>query len=168
MSDTVKKSPQPRKNETLSKVKEKSTVRDLLQDLIKDKNAQLDSLKKETATLKSILKTYESEIKSLATPPPPPPKDVVKPKTGVNKPIIVSPQMYEFLGAYGVKDGELVSLASCVKFISTYIKEHSLFCENSNKDFATDDTLQKLFLESDGSKYTLTKLASYIKHHTTH
>jgi chromatin remodeling complex protein RSC6 len=149
-------------------------TKDLVDKLLEAPNKHLLELKQEILHLKSIIKTHDSELKNSK----PKTKRKVNPnrvRSGIDKPVPISEEMFKFLEPYGVKSGELVAMTTALKHISTYIKEHSLQNPEFRREIILDKSLQDLFSNSVEKRdpanpkseniYTYTRIMTYILRH---
>lgn len=158
---------------------ESQTMRERFETLIVSKQQTISSLRSEIQELRRMMKDHESMLKTASKTSrgrrvrdPDAPK---KKPSGFASPVVVSDQLYSFLSKYGVKRGEPVARTTVTKYITQYIREHSLQNPEYKREIVPDSTLKKLFgspLEhkvADDPKspmiYTYLKLQKYLTSH---
>lgn len=149
-------------------------TKELLDALLVSPTQHLDAIKGEITRIKLIIKTHDFELKH-SKPKVKKASNPNRVRSGIDKPVVVSKEMYTFLEQFGVKNGELVAMTTALKYITTYIREQSLQNPEFKREILLDDTLQKLFSNSvelrdpkdPESKrvYTYTRIMTYILRH---
>ena len=146
------------------------TVTERLEDLVKSRQAMIETLKREVVMLRKLIKDQQTELrqasklrKKKATNPDAKPR---KP-SGFAEPVVVSDQMYSFLSSFGVKKGTPIARTEITKHIIEYIKQKNLQNPERRREIVPDAVLSKLFgpaLEHrDPNDTTTPKVYSYLK-----
>jgi chromatin remodeling complex protein RSC6 len=146
------------------------SVVERLEDLVKSRQLLIESLKREVVGLRKLIKDHQAELKQAskgkkkkATNPDAKPR---KP-SGFAEPVIVSDQMYSFLGNFGVAKGTPIARTDITKHIIEYIKQHNLQNPERRREIVPDTVLSKLFGPAmehrDPNDTTSPKVYSYLK-----
>lgn len=146
------------------------TVVERLEELVKSRQALIETLKREVVTLRKLMKDQQAELKQAskgrkkkATNPDAKPR---KP-SGFAEPVVVSDHMYSFLSGFGVKKGTPIARTEITKHIINYIKQHNLQNPERRREIVPDTVLSKLFGPAmehrDPNDTTTPKVYSYLK-----
>lgn len=156
--------------ETTTVVETGPTVVERLEELVKSRQALIESLKREVVGLRKLIKDHQNELrqasksrkKKAANPDGKPRKP-----SGFAEPVVVSDHMYTFLAQFGVKKGTPIARTEITKHIIEYIKQHNLQNPERRREIVPDAVLSKLFgpaLEHrDPNDTTTPKVYSYLK-----
>jgi upstream activation factor subunit UAF30 len=154
------------------------TIKQRLEALIKTRQDQMNEMKKEIQELKKLQKDHEVELKNAS-------KNkkkkrvsedgVVRKPSGFASPVVVSDTLYNFLGQFGVKNGDPIARTDVTRYITTYISEHNLQNPEFRREIMPDSTLKALFgepieLKDKNDKtsplvYTYLQLQKYLSPH---
>lgn len=160
-------------DETVGTVGTETTVPSVverLEELVKSRQALIETLKREVVTLRKLMKDQQTELKQAskgrkkkATNPDAKPR---KP-SGFAEPVVVSDQMYSFLTGFGVKKGTPIARTEITKHIINYIKQHNLQNPERRREIVPDTVLSKLFGPAmehrDPNDTSSPKVYSYLK-----
>jgi chromatin remodeling complex protein RSC6 len=146
------------------------SVTERLEDLVRSRQAMIETLKREVVTLRKLIKDQQAELKlaskgrkKKATNPDAKPR---KP-SGFAEPVVVSDHMYSFLTGFGVKKGTPIARTDITKFIIEYIKKHNLQNPERRREIVPDTVLSKLFGPAmehrDPNDTSSPKVYSYLK-----
>lgn len=156
-----------------------SSVAQRIEELIKGRQEQLDGIKREIAGLKKLLRDYNHELKEASKrgKKKKVPRDNSKPRkpSGFAEPVVVSGDLYAFLGQFGVKKGSPVARTEVTKHVIEYIKQKNLQNPERRREIIPDQPLGKLFGpaferrdpedESSPMVYSYLKLQRYLTPH---
>lgn len=146
------------------------TVVERLEDLVKSRQALIETLKREVVGLRKLIKDHQNELrlasksrkKKVANPDAKPRKP-----SGFAEPVVVSDHMYTFLAQFGVKKGTPIARTEITKHIIEYIKQHNLQNPERRREIVPDSVLSKLFGPAvehrDPNDTTTPKVYSYLK-----
>lgn len=156
--------------ETTAVVETGPTVIERLDDLVKSRQALIETLKREVVGLRKLIKDHQNELRLASKSRK---KKVVNPDakprkpSGFAEPVVVSDHMYTFLAQFGVKKGTPIARTEITKHIIEYIKQHNLQNPERRREIVPDSVLSKLFgpaLEHrDPNDTTTPKVYSYLK-----
>ena len=85
-----------------------------------------------------------------------------KAPSGITKPTVVSDAMCAFMGK---PPGTLIARTEVTKFVTSYIKDHSLKDENAKRQINPDSKLRALLSLPAGDQLTYFNLQTYMKSH---
>lgn len=155
------------------------TLKLRFEKLIKSKTDLVVELKQEIQELRKMQKDHELALRNALKKTKK--KRVVRTDmanrkpSGFASPVTVSDELYSFLSQFGVKNGDPIARTDVTRFVTTYIKDHSLQNPEHKREIIPDDALKKLFgppvelknPEDDKSPliYTYLKLQKYLSPH---
>lgn len=157
---------------------ESNSIKNRLEQLIKSKQDQLLEIKKEILELKKLQKDYETEMKNMSKTKKT--KKVLsdnpnRKPSGFASPVIVSDELYEFLGKFGVKKGAPIARTDVTRYVTGYISDNKLQNPEFRREIIPDDALKVLFKEPIELKdkndknspliYTYLQLQKYLSPH---
>jgi chromatin remodeling complex protein RSC6 len=95
--------------------------------------------------------------------------------SGIDKPSVVSDELYKFLELYGIEPGTEIARTKVVSYISNYVKKNNLKNPEVKKEIVPDEVLQALLtppvtrLDKNDPEsrliYTYTGIQPCISHH---
>lgn len=132
-------------------VVEGETMKQRFEKLIKSKLDLMAELKKEVQELRKMQRDHEHALKdaSKKSKKKKSVRDENNPRkpSGFASPVIVSDELYDFLGQFGVKKGDPIARTDVTKYITTYIKEKDLQNPEYRREIIPDAKLKALFGE---------------------
>lgn len=156
-----------------------SSMKQRFELLIKSRQTLMNDLKREIQELRKMQRDHEHAVKEAskkskkkksqsddATPRKP---------SGFASPVVVSDDLYSFLGQFGVKKGDPIARTDVTRHITNYIKEKDLQNPEHRREIVPDAALKKLFGPAIEPKdpndansplvYTYLKLQRYLSPH---
>lgn len=124
------------------------SMKSRFEKMIKSKQELITQLKQEIGELRKMQRDHELALKDASKRSKKKRvRDDTNPRkpSGFASPVVVSDELYDFLGQYGVKKGDPIARTDVTRYISTYIKEHNLQNPEARREILPDATLQKLF-----------------------
>ncbi len=138
----------------------RETFRNVRQELQQIKSSTNKSLQSLTQLEKEVYKTYRSMIKIKSSKS----KRKKEPRipTGFAKPTVISEELCDFLGKpYGSE----IARTEVTRYMSEYIKKHSLQSHKDKRKIVPDRKLTKLLKLQKSDQLTYFNLQRYMKHH---
>lgn len=149
-----------------------------VEELIRARYSQMDTVKREIAALKRLLRDHQLEIKEASKRSKrKKQRDNSKPRkpSGFAEPVMVSDALYNFLSVMGVKKGVPIARTEVTKHIIEYIKQKNLQNPEHRREIVPDAALGKLLGpalehrvaedESTPKVYSYLKLQKYLSAH---
>ncbi len=135
--------------------------RHLRQELQQIKSFASKSLLELNNLEKDVYKAYRTMAKKSASKP----KRSSRIPTGFAKPTVISDELCDFLGK---PHGCELARTEVTKYMSEYIKKHSLQHHRDKRKIVPDRKLTKLLRLQKSDKLTYFNLQRFMKHHFTH
>ena len=135
--------------------------RHLRQELQQIKSFASKSLLELNNLEKDVYKSYRTMVKKSASKP----KRSSRIPTGFAKPTVISDELCDFLGK---PHGCELARTEVTKYMSEYIKKHSLQHHKDKRTIVPDRKLTKLLRLQKNDKLTYFNLQRFMKHHFTH
>jgi chromatin remodeling complex protein RSC6 len=163
---------------TVSETAVTVTFAQRVEELIRARYAQMDTVKREIAALKRLLRDHQLEIKEASKRSKrKKQRDNSKPRkpSGFAEPVMVSDALYNFLSVMGVKKGVPIARTEVTKHVIEYIKQKNLQNPEHRREIVPDSALGKLLGpalehrvpedESTPKVYSYLKLQKYLSAH---
>ena len=128
-------------------VQEVESFRTKVERLIKQKQELIVALKAEITELKALVKEHEQLVRVVEKKTKKREANPNRKPSGFAIPVEISEDLFKFLEPLGVKKGEKVSRTSVTKFVTQYIKEHSLQNPEFKREIVPDEPLKRLLGE---------------------
>jgi chromatin remodeling complex protein RSC6 len=125
------------------------SIKQRLDRIIKSRQDHIVELKREIQELRKLQRDHEHALKDASKRSKK--KKVQRDSSNPRKPsgfasaVIVSDELYDFLGQFGVKRGDPIARTDVTRHITFYIKQHDLQNPAYRREILPDATLSKLF-----------------------
>jgi len=136
--------------ETVTPVTETEvSMKDRFERLIKVRTDMISEAKREIQELRKMQKEYEVSLKeaSKKVKRKRAPRDdgVPRKPSGFASPVVVSDELYSFLGQFGINKGDPIARTDVTRIVTGYIKEHDLQNPEHRREIIPDEALVKIF-----------------------
>jgi len=125
------------------------SIKQRLDRIIKAKQEYMLELKREIQELRKLQRDHEHALKdaSKKSKKKKVPRDTSNPRkpSGFASAVVVSDELYDFLGQFGVKRGDPIARTDVTRHITAYIKQHDLQNPDYRREILPDAALGKLF-----------------------
>ena len=125
------------------------SIKQRLERMIKSKQDYMLELKREIQELRKLQRDHEHALKdaSKKSKKKKVPRDTnsTRKPSGFASAVVVSDDLYEFLGQFGVKHGDPIARTDVTRHITAYIKQHDLQNPEYRREILPDAALSKLF-----------------------
>lgn len=156
-----------------------TSMKQRFEAMIKSKQNLMNDLKREIQELRKMQRDHEHAVKeaSKKSKKKKSQSDDSTPRkpSGFASPVVVSDDLYSFLGQFGVKKGDPIARTDVTRHITNYIKEKDLQNPEHRREIVPDAALKKLFGPAIEPKdpndansplvYTYLKLQRYLSPH---
>jgi upstream activation factor subunit UAF30 len=135
--------------ETETVVVTEESIKQRLDRIIKARQDHILELKREIQELRKLQRDHEHALKDASKRSKK--KKVQRDPTNPRKPsgfasaVLVSDELYDFLGQFGVKRGDPIARTDVTRHITSYIKQHDLQNPEYRREILPDAALSKLF-----------------------
>lgn len=125
------------------------SIKQRLDRIIKARQDHILELKREIQELRKLQRDHEHALKdaSKRSKKKKVPRDSTNPRkpSGFASAVVVSDELYDFLGQFGVKRGDPIARTDVTRHITSYIKQHDLQNPEYRREILPDAALSKLF-----------------------